>query len=406
MQFIPVDIDNYTYQLPESRIAKFPVDDRDKSKLLIYKGGNIEDDQFANIPNLLKQKVFIFNNTKVIKARLLFKRATGATIEVFCLEPIQPVDYQEMFGSTKPVAWKCIVGNLKKWKEETLSMPLTIGHDTIKLEVCKEETLPEGLIIRFSWDNINVSFGQVLEAAGAIPIPPYLNRKEETIDETRYQTVYSKWEGSVAAPTAGLHFTESVIQRLKQSGSQMVELTLHVGAGTFKPVKASSISEHTMHSEHFSVPLESLEVIKKSIGDIIAVGTTSVRTLESLYWIGVGMINSAGNNRSFHLKQWDAYQLVDTIPAATAIDELISFCKSEGITHFDGSTQIMISPGYKFRLINGMITNFHQPRSTLLLLISAFIGDDWKKVYQHAMDNGYRFLSYGDSSLLLPASVE
>lgn len=406
MQFIPVDIENYTYQLPESRIAKFPVDDRDKSKLLIYKDGDIEDDQFANMPNLLKQKVFIFNNTKVIKARLLFKRATGATIEVFCLEPIQPVDYQEMFGSTKPVAWKCIVGNLKKWKEETLSMPLTIGQDTIKLEVCKEETLQEGLIIRFSWNNINVSFGQVLEAAGAIPIPPYLNRKEETIDKTRYQTVYSKWEGSVAAPTAGLHFTESVIQRLKHNGSQMVELTLHVGAGTFKPVKASSISDHTMHSEHFSVPIESLEVIKKSIGEIIAVGTTSVRTLESLYWIGVSMIDSAGTNRSFHLKQWDAYQLVDAIPAATAIDKLISFCKSEGITHFDGSTQIMISPGYKFRLINGMITNFHQPRSTLLLLISAFIGDDWKKVYQHAMDNGYRFLSYGDSSLLLPASVE
>lgn len=406
MQFNPVNIDDFAYSLPESRIAKFPVEERDKSKLLIYRNGEIEDYEFSNLPDLVKQKVFVFNNTKVIKARLLFKRATGATVEVFCLEPIFPVDYQEMFSTTKPVEWKCLVGNLKKWKEEILTMALTIGMENINLEVRKQEVLQEGLIIRFSWNSSNVCFGQVLEAAGAIPIPPYLNREEEIIDETRYQTVYSKWEGSVAAPTAGLHFTEPVLQRLKKEGSNIVELTLHVGAGTFKPVKAKTIDEHTMHSEHFSVPVESLKEIRQSIGNIIAVGTTSVRTLESLYWIGVSMIESKGAAKVFHLNQWDAYHLPDNVSAEKAIDQLITYCIEEGVTHFDGSTQIMISPGYKFHLVNGMITNFHQPRSTLLLLISAFIGDNWRKVYHHAMDNGYRFLSYGDSSLLLPSAAE
>jgi len=406
VQFIPVDINHFTYSLPDLRIAKFPVKDRDKSKLLIYRNGEIKDDQFSSLPNLIREKVFVFNNTKVIKALLLFKRLTGATIEVFCLEPISPIDYQEMFSSTKCVEWKCLVGNLKKWKEEKLVMPLVIGDIKIVLEATRTKILEEGLIVKFSWESCSICFGQILEAAGAIPIPPYLNRHEEAIDETRYQTVYSKWEGSVAAPTAGLHFTKEVINRLKDGGSKIMELTLHVGAGTFKPVKAASISEHTMHTEHFFVPVETLKVLKANIGNIVAVGTTSVRTLESLYWLGIRLLNKGNKNGEFHLNQWEAYDMQNNISAEVAIEQIIAYCENLGLSHFDGSTQIMISPGYHFQMVNALVTNFHQPRSTLLLLISAFIGEDWEKVYQHAMDNGYRFLSYGDSSLLIPTACE
>jgi len=402
VRLIPAKIEDYDYTLPDCRIAKFPEQNRDHSNLLVFNKGEIGGDQFYNLPNYLTGKTLIFNNTKVIKARLLFKRVTGAGIEIFCLEPHSPVEYEKMFSSTGPVEWKCLVGNIKRWKEDELSLEVSINGNTIILNAQKIERLEEGVIVRLSWNNTSVCFGQILEAAGAIPIPPYLNRSEQAIDADRYQTVYSKWEGSVAAPTAGLHFTDSVIANLIQKGNSIAELTLHVGAGTFKPVKADSIDEHTMHTEHFSVTVSTLKKLLENMGSIVAVGTTSVRTLESLYWLGVKILTLQKDRNILHLNQWEAYTLPDTYSTAVVLDALVTYCQSEGLDQLVGSTQIMIAPGYKFKLINALITNFHQPRSTLLLLVSALIGEEWKDVYAYAMDNNFRFLSYGDSSLLIP----
>ena len=402
MRLIPAKIEDYNYDLPDCRIAKFPEQNRDHSNLLVFNKGEIGCDHFYNLPNYLSGKTLIFNNTKVIKARLLFKRVTGATIEVFCLEPLLPVEYQNMFSSSGPVEWKCLVGNIKRWKEDALSLSVEINGGSVVLKAQMIERLEEGVIIRFSWSNEKVCFGQVLEAAGAIPIPPYLNRSEEVIDADRYQTVYSKWEGSVAAPTAGLHFTDKVISDIIKRGNSIAELTLHVGAGTFKPVKAESIDEHTMHSEHFSVTISTLEILLANNGNIVAVGTTSVRTIESLYWLGVKLLTQKEDRNLMHLNQWEAYTLPDSYSVNEVIKALISHCKREGIGQLVGSTQIMIAPGYTFKLINALVTNFHQPKSTLLLLVSALIGKEWKDVYAYAMDNKFRFLSYGDSSLLIP----
>lgn len=402
MQLIPTKIEEYDYDLPDTRVAKFPEQKRDHSNLLVYNKGVITSDQFYNLPNYLSGKVLFFNNTKVIKARLLFKRVTGATIEIFCLEPLSPFEYAKVFSSTEAVEWKCLVGNMKKWKEDELSTEVIINGESHKLSAQKVELLDEGVRIRFYWDDSKICFGQILEAAGAIPIPPYLNRKQEEIDIDRYQTVYSKWEGSVAAPTAGLHFTDSVFSNLSERDNKFAELTLHVGAGTFKPVKAENIDEHTMHTEHFSISLSTLEILHANNGSIVAVGTTSVRTIESIYWLGVKLLLSKTETKEFHLNQWDAYNLPDTYSSEDVLNGLIAFCKKSGVSHLVGSTQIMIAPGYKFKIVNALITNFHQPRSTLLLLVSALIGDRWKDVYDYALKNNFRFLSYGDSSLLIP----
>jgi len=402
VQLIPTKIEEYDYDLPDTRVAKFPEQKRDHSNLLVYNKGVITSDQFYNLPNYLSGKVLFFNNTKVIKARLLFKRVTGAIIEIFCLEPLSPFEYAKVFSSTEAVEWKCLVGNMKKWKEDELSTEVIINGESHKLSAQKVELLDEGVRIRFYWDDSKICFGQILEAAGAIPIPPYLNRKQEEIDIDRYQTVYSKWEGSVAAPTAGLHFTDSVFSNLSEKDNKFAELTLHVGAGTFKPVKAENIDEHTMHTEHFSISLSTLEMLLANNGSIVAVGTTSVRTIESIYWLGIKVLLSKTDIKELHLNQWDAYNLPDTYSSEDVLNGLIAFCKKSGVSHLVGSTQIMIAPGYKFKIVNALITNFHQPRSTLLLLVSALIGDRWKDVYDYALKNNFRFLSYGDSSLLIP----
>ena len=402
MRLIPTRIEDYDYNLPDCRIAKFPVENRDHSNLLIYNKGEISSDRFYNLPNYLSGKILFFNNTKVIKARLLFKRSTGATIEIFCLEPLLPIEYQNMFSSTNPVEWKCLVGNMKKWKEEELNLEVVVNGKPVELTAQKVDRLEEGVRVRFLWNESNVCFGQILEAAGAIPIPPYLNRSEQEIDADRYQTIYSKWEGSVAAPTAGLHFTDGVISSLTRNGNSTAELTLHVGAGTFKPVKADSIEEHTMHTEHFSVTVSTLEMLLENNGNIVAVGTTSVRTIESLYWLGVKTLYQKQELNMMHLDQWDAYTLPDTYSSQEALSALLSYCKKNTLKELTGSTQIMIAPGYKYKIINALITNFHQPRSTLLLLVSALVGEKWKNVYDYAMENDFRFLSYGDSSLLIP----
>lgn len=402
VQLIPTKIEEYDYDLPDTRVAKFPEQKRDHSNLLVYNKGVITSDQFYNLPNYLSGKVLFFNNTKVIKARLLFKRVTGAIIEIFCLEPLSPFEYAKVFSSTEAVEWKCLVGNMKKWKEDELSTEVIINGESHKLSAQKVELLDEGVRIRFYWDDSKICFGQILEAAGAIPIPPYLNRKQEEIDIDRYQTVYSKWEGSVAAPTAGLHFTDSVFSNLSEKDNKFAELTLHVGAGTFKPVKAENIDEHTMHTEHFSISLSTLEMLLANNGSIVAVGTTSVRTIESIYWLGIKVLLSKTDIKELHLNQWDAYNLPDTYSSEDVLNGLIALCKKSGVSHLVGSTQIMIAPGYKFKIVNALITNFHQPRSTLLLLVSALIGYRWKDVYDYALKNNFRFLSYGDSSLLIP----
>lgn len=402
VQLIPTKIEEYDYDLPDTRVAKFPEQKRDHSNLLVYNKGVITSDQFYNLPNYLSGKVLFFNNTKVIKARLLFKRVTGAIIEIFCLEPLSPFEYAKVFSSTEAVEWKCLVGNMKKWKEDELSTEVIINGESHKLSAQKVELLDEGVRIRFYWDDSKICFGQILEAAGAIPIPPYLNRKQEEIDIDRYQTVYSKWEGSVAAPTAGLHFTDSVFSNLSEKDNKFAELTLHVGAGTFKPVKAENIDEHTMHTEHFSISLSTLEMLLANNGSIVAVGTTSVRTIESIYWLGIKVLLSKTDIKELHLNQCDAYNLPDTYSSEDVLNGLIALCKKSGVSHLVGSTQIMIAPGYKFKIVNALITNFHQPRSTLLLLVSALIGYRWKDVYDYALKNNFRFLSYGDSSLLIP----
>jgi S-adenosylmethionine:tRNA ribosyltransferase-isomerase len=398
-----LSIDEFNYELPDERIAKYPLEKRDQSKLLIWKDRKITDDRFLNLPEWLPEKsLLIFNNTKVIRARLLFKKETGANIEIFILDPVSPTDYAQNFQQTIKCQWKCVVGNLKKWKDEKLKLPISIGDKKIILGAEKKEITGNTCTIEFSWNGDQTTFSEVLEAAGNIPIPPYLHRDSEEIDKTRYQTVYSKIKGSVAAPTAGLHFTENVFKSLENKGISTLELTLHVGAGTFQPVKSLQIESHEMHTEHFLVQRSFIETLIKHQGSVIAVGTTSVRTLESLYWLGVKAFNHQDlNPEEFVVAQWEPYQSSTGITRDKAFQSLLNYLDKNRFKQINSATQIIIVPGYQFRVIDGMVTNFHQPQSTLLLLISAFIGDNWKTIYQHAFENDYRFLSYGDSNLYL-----
>lgn len=397
-----IPISEYSFELPDSKIAKYPLAERDLSKLLYFDGEHINDKDFKDLPSLLNAgDLLVFNNTKVIQARMEFHKATGARIEIFCLEPANSADYESVFQAKGSIAWKCIVGNLKKWKDGNLEKELEVNGSKVTLTATKQEQLSDSLAILFSW-NGDYTFSEILEASGKIPIPPYLNRDTEDIDQNRYQTVYSKHKGSVAAPTAGLHFTPATISMLKGKGVAIAELTLHVGAGTFKPVKADDVTEHEMHTEHFSVTLPELKQLKAHMGNIISVGTTSLRTLESLYWYGVRTLRAGRPDFEKAIQQWEPYHHETAYTASDAMDALIAYLEHNGMAELHASTQIIIVKGYQLRMIKGLVTNFHQPQSTLLLLVSALVGDSWKAIYQHALDNGYRFLSYGDSSLLLP----
>jgi S-adenosylmethionine:tRNA ribosyltransferase-isomerase len=406
----PIYIDEYDYPLPHDRIAKYPLNKRDSSKLLIYKNESITESQFSNIADYLPENsLLVYNNTRVIQARLVFYKESGARIEVFCLEPLAPADYAQSLGSTTECIWKCMVGNLKKWKEGKLNKAIEIDGKNCTFIV--EHLSTEGNIhnIRFTWDNTDIHFADILEKAGELPIPPYLNRKTEESDLTTYQTVYSKIKGSVAAPTAGLHFTPEVFETLKQKNIETEEVTLHVGAGTFQPVKTRDIAEHLMHTEVISVHRSTIENLQRKPGNIIAVGTTSVRTLESLYYIGMHLTPSPsprgeGNCKTaniLHVSQWTPYETSEEITTFDALQNILKYLDDNNLTTLHAETQIMIKPGYKFHLVNGIITNFHQPKSTLLLLVSAFVGGNWKEIYDYALAHDFRFLSYGDSSLLL-----
>ncbi|MCE5347458.1 MAG: S-adenosylmethionine:tRNA ribosyltransferase-isomerase [Bacteroidales bacterium] len=399
-----IDLNDYDYYLPPERIAQHPVNERDLSKLIIFNNNKISKDIFRNIENYMpSDSLLVFNNTRVIKARILFQKETGAAIEVFCLEPLSPCEYELVFGSRKPVEWKCIIGNLKKWKKGTLSTYFNYRGQQYILSAEKLQAEGETWRIRFTWNCQEISFGQVIEAIGHIPLPPYINRDDESEDVTRYQTVYSKIKGSVAAPTAGLHFTDFVLERLKEKGVESTEITLHVGAGTFKPVKSDNVLDHEMHCEHFFVKSNTIELLLKNHGKIIAVGTTSVRTLESLYWLGVKIIkdpSAYSSDLSLSLGQWEAYDMNTDTSVKQSLEALLNLLQEHNLPALHASTRIMIIPGYEFRLIKGIITNFHQPKSTLLLLISAWIGNNWKKIYGYALENDFRFLSYGDCSLL------
>ena len=397
-----ISIDEYDYPLPEERIAKYPLAERDASKLLVLKDNQINASQFRNIGDFLPQDaLLVFNETKVIRARLQFQKETGSHIEVFCLEPDD--DYQIAFSSASPVRWKCLVGNSKRWREGLLSMPLTVAGQQVTLNAERVERNDQYSEIEFSWEPSTLPFASILEAAGEIPLPPYLHRDAEPEDRDRYQTVFAKYDGSVAAPTAGLHFTKPLINKLGNSGLQFDEVTLHVGAGTFRPVATETIGEHAMHSETIIVRKSLIERLIGQIGkNIIPVGTTSTRTLESLYWIGMMLHEQGMELRTLHVEQWYPYENHDALSATEALQNIVNYLDLHQLTRLEASTSLIIAPSYKMRVITGLITNFHQPKSTLLLLVSALIGERWKQCYQFALDNGFRFLSYGDSCLFLP----
>jgi S-adenosylmethionine:tRNA ribosyltransferase-isomerase len=398
-----ISMESYDYPLPDERIAKFPLSQRDTSKLLLYKDGAISEDKFNTLPSHLPQNtLLVFNNTRVIQARLHFQKESGASIEIFCLEPHTPADYALSFQSTESCVWDCLVGNSKKWKEGKLTRTIQMDGETVNFSA-ERVTTGSPQQIRFSWDNTTFTFAKLLDAVGELPIPPYLNRDAEESDKTTYQTVYSKIEGSVAAPTAGLHFTPEVFTSLAESGAETAEVTLHVGAGTFRPVKSETIGGHDMHTELISVPLEIIEKIAETNRTIIAVGTTSVRTLESLYHIGVALGRDPENPQSLKVSQWQPYDCPSEITRQEAFCNIADYLKANNLTHLVTSTQIIIVPGYQFKVVDGIITNFHQPKSTLLLLVSAYIGEGekWREIYDYALANNFRFLSYGDSSLLL-----
>jgi S-adenosylmethionine:tRNA-ribosyltransferase-isomerase (queuine synthetase) len=398
--FPTLSIDEFDYSLPDERIAKYPLSPRDSSKLLIYKNGNISENIFASVADYLpSQSLLIYNNTKVIQARLEFFKTTGARIEVFCLEPVTPADYAQSLSATNECVWKCMVGNLKKWKDSELSKTVIIKDETCTLKVRLLNTQENTHTIHFSWDNARIHFADILENAGELPIPPYLHRKTETSDYNNYQTVYSKIKGSVAAPTAGLHFTQQVFEQIRAKGIETEELTLHVGAGTFQPVKTQDVDKHLMHTEVISVGKKTIEHLQQKLGNIIAVGTTSVRTLESLYFIGCQLAENSETN-SFHVGQRTPYEHNYNLSADDALQHVIDYMTENNLQILHADTQIMIKPGYHFRIVDGVITNFHQPKSTLLLLVSAFVNGNWKAIYDYARGNNFRFLSYGDSSLL------
>ncbi len=402
-----IHISEFNYPLPDERIAKFPLPVRDQSKLLLYCHGEVSEDVFTSLPQYLPAgSLMIFNNTKVIQARLHFRKETGALIEVFCLEPIQPNDYVLNFQQTEHAAWLCMIGNLKKWKEGTLKREMTIKGQPLTLTAERGACHGTSHWVDFRWNNPEVTFADILEVFGELPIPPYLNRETQESDKETYQTVYSKIKGSVAAPTAGLHFTPRVLDALREKGVDLEELTLHVGAGTFKPVKSEEIEGHEMHTEYISVSRSTLQKLIAHEGKAVAVGTTSVRTLESLYHIGITLLNNPdATEDELHVKQWQPYEMsaeASATPAADALQAIIRYLDRHGMETLHTSTQIIIAPGYEYRIVKAMVTNFHQPQSTLLLLVSAFVHGDWRKIYDYALSHDFRFLSYGDSSLLIP----
>lgn len=402
-----IRISEFNYPLPDERIAKFPLPVRDQSKLLLYRHGEVTEDIFTSLPDYLPaNSLMIFNNTKVIQARLHFHKETGALIEVFCLEPIQPNDYALNFQQTEHAAWLCMIGNLKKWKEGALKREITVKGKPLTLTAERGACHGTSHWVDFRWNNPEITFADILEVFGELPIPPYLNRETQESDKETYQTVYSKIKGSVAAPTAGLHFTPRVLDALREKGVALEELTLHVGAGTFKPVKSEEIEGHEMHTEYISVNRSTLEKLVAHEGKAIAVGTTSVRTLESLYHIGVTLLhNPNATEEDLHVKQWQPYETAletAAIPAVDALQAIIAYLDRHHMETLHSSTQIIIAPGYEYRIVKAMVTNFHQPQSTLLLLVSAFLHGDWRKIYDYALAHDFRFLSYGDSSLLIP----
>ncbi len=399
-----IQISDYDYQLPDGRIAKFPIERRDHSKLLVYRHGEISEDLFYNIPNYLPHgALMVFNNTKVIQARMHFRKATGALIEVFLLEPARPADYEQMFQTSDSCSWLCLVGNLKKWKGEPLQRQITVGGDTFTLTASYGGERHTSHWINFEWDNPHVTFAEIIDAVGELPIPPYLNREAQESDKTTYQTVYSKIKGSVAAPTAGLHFTDDVLSDIDSIGIDREELTLHVGAGTFKPVKSATIEGHEMHTEYISVNRATLQKLIDHDGCAISVGTTSVRTLESLYYMGLRLSKNPDlTEEQLHIDQWEPYETEATLSAVDAIRQLVAFLDRNGRTVLHSSTQIIIAPGYDYKIVKMLVTNFHQPQSTLLLLVSAFVNGNWRAIYDYALAHDFRFLSYGDSSLLIP----
>ena len=398
-----IAIAEYDYPLPDERIAKYPLAQRDSSKLLIYNKGVVSEEKFSNLPTYIPQgSLMVFNNTKVIQARLRFRKETGATIEVFCLEPESPCDYQQIFLETKECVWQCLVGNSNRWKGGVLSQMVTVGGNDVTLSVERVGDPAAVNHVRFSWDG-GVSFAELLEAAGELPIPPYLNRRTEESDTRTYQTVYSKIKGSVAAPTAGLHFTPVVLEALTAAGVEREEVTLHVGAGTFKPVKSELIADHEMHEEYIDVRKALIEKLIAADGSAVAVGTTSVRTLESLYFLGELVAeNPEITQDELHVSQWTPYNREHLLTTVEALKALSVWMEHNGLDRVHSHTQIMIAPGYEYRIVKAIVTNFHQPKSTLLLLVSAFVKGDWRKIYDYALANDFRFLSYGDSSLLIP----
>ena len=399
-----IKISEFNYPLPDERIAKFPLSVRDESKLLVYRQGEVSEDHFTSLPDYLEPgEMMVFNNTKVIQARLHFRKETGALIEVFCLEPIEPNDYVLSFQQTQKCSWLCMVGNLKKWKEGALKREVEVKGRTITLTATHGECRGTSHWIDFEWNDNTLTFADVLEAVGELPIPPYLNRETQESDKQTYQTVYSKIKGSVAAPTAGLHFTERVLKALDDKGIDREELTLHVGAGTFKPVKSEEIEGHEMHTEYISVNRRTIEKLIAHRGKTIAVGTTSVRTLESLYYIGILIhLNPEANQEELHVKQWMPYEPHPALTPVESLQGILAYLDRHGMEALHTSTQIIIAPGYEYKIVKKIVTNFHQPQSTLLLLVSAFVKGDWKKIYDYALSHDFRFLSYGDSSLLIP----
>ena len=420
-------IEEYNYPLPDERIAKYPLAERDQSKLLIYRDGQVSEDRFFCVGEYLPEgSLLIYNNTRVIQARLEFHKSAGdeairregnqvrgARIEIFCLEPLQPHDYQLSLGSTEGCIWKCMIGNAKKWKTGALSLPVQLpSGEYITLFAEKGEQTGNTFGVRFWWNtpasnlsslasNLNISFAEILDAVGELPIPPYLNRKTEESDKTTYQTVYSRIKGSVAAPTAGLHFTDNVLSGLRQRGIQTAEVTLHVGAGTFQPVKVADANQHTMHTEIIAVPKATVQTIMENLGHVVAVGTTSMRTLESLYFIGSKLFKMVqSGSMSLSVAQFEPYTGEYTLSTREALQAIVDYLEQTGQETLHAETQIMIKPGYQFRVVDQLITNFHQPKSTLLLLVSAFVGGDWHTIYDYALSHDFRFLSYGDSSIL------
>lgn len=429
----PIYIADYNYPLPDERIAKYPLAERDQSKLLVYEPtptpslkGRVTEDRFYNVGDYIKpDSLLVYNNTRVIQARLEFHKriasagenampAQGARIEVFCLEPLMPNDYQLSLSSTRGCVWKCMVGNAKKWKgKEPLPGPPLKGRE-LNWRVYKEDVLGNTYAVRFEWDDETISFAEILDAVGELPIPPYLNRKTEESDKITYQTVYSRIKGSVAAPTAGLHFTQRVLDDIHARGIETDEVTLHVGAGTFLPVKTADANEHTMHSEIIAVPKTTIEHIIAKLGKIVAVGTTSMRTLESLYFIGQKIAEWTKDNGQrtmdeIHVGQFEPYEAPvsgEWLGVKEALQAIVDYLDATGQQTLHAATQIMIKPGYQFRIVDQLITNFHQPQSTLLLLVSAFVGGDWKTIYDYALGHDFRFLSYGDSSILTRAKQD